>query len=1176
MNPPDNDVTIECNDGGASDADIVDYLMNLTFSSPGCEPMNSIANDYSTPADFECGDIITVTIDVEDGCGNTETFLIDFEIEDTQDPIFTSTNFDINIPCGGTGNLTDITDHIDFVVANVTAFDECTSEADLINSIVNDWDGSPFVSCDDDKTITFTIVDCAGNSEDLEVDLNLVDVEDPFIINEATDLFLTCDPANNPDEIQDWLDLFGNATWGDVCTIDPALFTITDDYDGTPPECDPNGPGSETVTFTIEDECGNTVETQAVITIEDIDPPTIDVINSVIVEECNGEEIQNGLVDDIVQNQVIAAASASDVNDCTAPGDLVWMYQPNPAPISATVPNPDCFGIMAGDYIIDVWVEDECGNTSGLTTVTITFDDTLPPDAPNSLPPDEFYECIDDVPPPENIGFFDQCEAFQAVVQETVIEDGCLTTIERFWVFEDACGNPANPGDYTQVITVEDSQAPEWLGNEDDYLPEDIEIIVPNCDEGYTFPNGVFENESEGDIWEPFPLQEGNQFSDNCADPIFYTIGPPPTEQFEGGETVITYVVEDVCGNSLTHEFTVNIICSNCEGGGVVCNNSCETMTGGCHTCNIEELLDGFASCTPEWEGGVEAWPSDLCPAASPGFVPNNMSWFSFVAGGTELCVTVEVGECAIASGGGMQTGMYTACEDDDGECLGGEVDCGGGSTNEISFSVSDLTVGNIYYIFVDGCGGAECDYEIVVEKGFEFILDTPEEVVVESNCEQSALLPPNTYCPESELQFDIWHAGDSPSDQGAFDSPGPYDPELEAEFFWEFNPPIEGMTDGSWTTGEDGDGFAIPPLTFSDVTTETEFEICLTEIVAECSDVECDDCCTTITIAPLPDEAYGPYDVCVEDLLDFGGWDPGQVGDDPNGDGIEWLGPFDITLDQVEQAIAMNMGILEFDVVDPECNCPFTQTVQINPVGNLEPVEVTLFMYDCQFRDEDGDLGPYDWVWPEDTYELFVEYEEQFINIVEGSEVRDWDRERCDSLLLVTVDTAIVTGVITQGPCTPQGTEYSFELLLEQLYDEHDDHPNITPDYMDMQWVDANGMTQATGQTINITPALAMNGPFTVVLDYSFIDGAYGEAQAILTECGKEFGPFELDTGVALPPVVQGDTEFCENDLTGRMFNVLNPVPGSTYEWTFPAGATGNCLECTVERYGRSGFHEL
>jgi len=576
----------------------------------------------------------------------------------------------------------------------------------------------------------------------------------------------------------------------------------------------------------------------------------------------------------------------------------------------------------------------------------------------------------------------------------------------------------------------------------------------------------------------------------------------------------------------------------------------------------------------PNFEGGVLDWPPSLCNGTG---VPHNISWFSFVAGGTDLCVTVAPNMCAMGGGPvGLQSGVYDFCEDDDGVCIGGEAACSSG-LDEISYTLGDLIVGNTYYLFVDGCNGAECDYEITVEKGLEFVLDTPEEVVVEASCEQVPGFPALQYCPQTELTFNIHHEGDSPSDQGAFDGAGPYNPELTAEFFWTFNPPIPslGGTEGAWITGEtdESDGFPIPPVVFPNVTVPTTWEICLTDIIAECSETDCDDCCIEVVIAPIPDEMFGPYEVCVEDLLDANGWDPSQVGDDPNGDGIEWIGPDNITLEQVENAIQSNMGILSFEVFDPECGCMFNQSVEIVPIGNLEPVEVTLYLFDCQFRDEDGDLDTYVWEWPNDEeFDLNVDMEGFFLNVPEGSEVRDWDNTRCDSLLLITVDTAIVNGLLSQGPCTPIGTEYCFELSLDQLEDDHEMHPIVNPDYSGMNWINADtGLNEFQGQCFNVTEDNA--GSYFVEIEYSFIDGAFDPALQVVAECTKIFGPFDLESGSALPPVVTGENMFCVNDLANKPFNVIDPIDGYVYSWTFQGGATGTLLNAPANDMAEIDF---
>lgn len=1110
-----------------------DYDISNFIPDPACDP-NQFAGS------------IDVNFWTEDECGNVSNMtLATFTIEDTTDPQFNDSPPDLTVECDGVGNTIDIQAWVDDYVANANVSDGCTATADLV--ITHDWDGSGFTaSCDETIDVTFTVTDQCGNFGEVEGTIEVEDTTPPNLDTPAQDLFLTCDPANNPMDITDWLASGANASYSDLCTPAGNLI-LTDDYSGTPPECS----AAETITFFVEDECGVVLEYTADLIIDDFDAPSITSIETnPSFEECNSEEISEGLIQDLIDD-IVAAATASDFNDCTLAGDLIWEVLPDPAPVSPTSPLPGCEnGNVAGLYEFDVTVYDECGNPSITEIVTITIEDTTPPIIPGTAPGDEDYDCGDEIPPPPDLFAIDDCETVPATFTENVLVENCPNqiTLERIWDFEDPCGNSA--GQHIQIITVDDQDGPEWLGDEEEYLPGDISFLLADCSSGFSFPNGYFENPDTGEEWPDFPLVEGVHFEDNCGGATFMA-QIPPNEEFGEGVTVVTYTVTDACGNTLTHEFEVELICSNCEGGGLFCGECEDSIADGCFTCNVDALLNGFSSCTPEYDQGGGTQPSQPSPLCNGVGVPHNMSWFAFVAGGPDLCVTVAPFQCAMGTGAiGLQSGVYDFCEDEGGMCLGGEAFCSQG-LDPIDYEVNDLIVGNTYFLFVDGCNGAECDYEITIEKGFEFIIDTPEEVVVEPDCEQLPALPPNTFCPETVLQFDIWHMGDSPSDMGEYDAPGPYDPMLNATFYWTFEPDIEGMSDGAWNQIDDG--FNIPPLSFSDVVVPTTYTICLTDIIAECTDQTCDECCLDITIQPLPDEMYGPYRVCVEDLIDVNGWDPSQVGDDPNMDGIEWLGPNNISLDQVQMA---PMGILTFEVFDPSCGCSFNQSVEIIPIGSLDPEPVTLYMFDCQFRDEDGDPEAYEWIWPSIEFELNGDENEQLFNLPMTSNQVDWDTERCDSLLLVTVDTATVTGTISSGPCTPVGTEYTFMLELEALYDLHPDHPEIFPNYV-VQWVSlASGTTVHQGPSYNVIDG--QQGLYIVRVEYFFYDGAYGEESTISASCIKEFGPYDLQTGTAIPPdFLRLDTLFCENDLTDHLF-VVNPFPGSDYEWTFPAGAVG------------------
>jgi len=188
-----------------------------------------------------------------------------------------------------------------------------------------------------------------------------------------------------------------------------------------------------------------------------------------------------------------------------------------------------------------------------------------------------------------------------------------------------------------------------------------------------------------------------------------------------------------------------------------------------------------------------------------------------------------------IGGGEGLQSGLYDAC---DGICLAGQVaPCNG--VLEASFSFNDLEIGADYYIFIDGCAGSECQFEVSIEGHEGYTLDFLEAVVVaENNC--SELISNNTFCPGAELKFEVYHDGSSPPDNGQYDPPGPFDPDLDLCISWNVTPPIDGLSD--FDIHFQTDGNTTPIFVMPVVTSSTEFEICAIEAWGPCENNEiCD-----------------------------------------------------------------------------------------------------------------------------------------------------------------------------------------------------------------------------------------------------------------------------------------------------------------------------------------------
>lgn len=133
--------------------------------------------------------------------------------------------------------------------------------------------------------------------------------------------------------------------------------------------------------------------------------------------------------------------------------------------------------------------------------------------------------------------------------------------------------------------------------------------------------------------------------------------------------------------------------------------------------CTIDEL-DGF---TFSMDGFIhpDDGPSPLCVGGGCSCVPNNPTWFAFVAWCTEIDMNVIFSNCQSAPGqntAGVQVAIYASCNLNNPmpiDCNVTADDCD--NTDPKELNLTDLIIGDVYYFLVDGCSGATCDIEIDV-----------------------------------------------------------------------------------------------------------------------------------------------------------------------------------------------------------------------------------------------------------------------------------------------------------------------------------------------------------------------------------------------------------------------------------------------------------------------------
>jgi len=135
--------------------------------------------------------------------------------------------------------------------------------------------------------------------------------------------------------------------------------------------------------------------------------------------------------------------------------------------------------------------------------------------------------------------------------------------------------------------------------------------------------------------------------------------------------------------------------------------------------CTIDDL-DGYEYSMTDFQHPQDG-PEPLC--ISQPSVPNNPTWFSFVAWCEELELLVELDNCTEIQQGpfcppfctttlGAQIAIYGNCNFTDEVACNVE-DCG--NEDDKSLVMTDLVIGRIYYFIIDGCAGSACDITINV-----------------------------------------------------------------------------------------------------------------------------------------------------------------------------------------------------------------------------------------------------------------------------------------------------------------------------------------------------------------------------------------------------------------------------------------------------------------------------
>jgi hypothetical protein len=363
----------------------------------------------------------------------------------------------------------------DLASVAITATDNCSSVSITFSDVIIEE------GCNGTIERTYTATDGCGNST------TTIQIIELF---GNTELEFTVFPENITAQCGLWSDnTQPNIQFTDGCG--GAVLTFEDEI--IPGDC--GNTYTLNRTYTITDECGESVSQVWTVVLVDNTPPQIFNIPSNATISCGDP---------------VPGADVFALDNCDG---LI------PVSLTGSTENIGC-----GYIFTRTWTAtDGCGNFVEASQTITVIDNT----APNfiEVPEDLELECGTTEIPLTYPVAEDACSDFTITFEDFTEETECATYITRVFTATDLCGNSA---DYTQNIIIADFTEPEVS-----FLPEDVSF---EC--------------AVGEI--PMPIA-----TDNCG-AVDISFFDELTGDCAGSFNR-TYFISDVCGNTVTHTITVTL-----------------------------------------------------------------------------------------------------------------------------------------------------------------------------------------------------------------------------------------------------------------------------------------------------------------------------------------------------------------------------------------------------------------------------------------------------------------------------------------------------------------------------------------------------------------------------------------------------------------------------------------
>lgn len=538
---PEDVAVLNCVDVPSVESAVVTYTDN-------CSSVSVDFSEVITPLECAGSSIIERTWTITDACGNSSSATWTIYALDEQVPQIVGVPASTTISCGE-----QIQDVQVFATDNCTPSDEIiiTLNAETIN-----------IECGYIFRRTWIATDACGNSSEAVQDITVIDQESPTFLDYPETISLVCGVEQ---EIAPLVAV-------DACSS--VTYTITE----TPiAGCIPGVIRTTVAT----DECGNSTTAVQTITTTDTQAPMPSVIPTDIQATCDNVPVIT--VDDITFTDNCSAVDvsfATDITEGSCAGeytiDYIWIAQDacgnridlmqtvhvTPAPLGMTnlpddlviscsdpipaIVYPTATGGCNQDIQVNVEVTTLPGNCPGSSLILRRF--YIEDDCDQTFTHFQFIQVIDNQPPvfepfetqislpcSQSSGVFvvatDACTSVQISYTDQQIGGGCGSTIQRTYTALDACGNSSTA---IQYISLTDEIAPQVVS-----FPADADADCSNI---------------------PSITSANIVATDNCSNVFISSVEEIIAGDCANSYTILrTFLIEDLCGNSVTRVWTINV-----------------------------------------------------------------------------------------------------------------------------------------------------------------------------------------------------------------------------------------------------------------------------------------------------------------------------------------------------------------------------------------------------------------------------------------------------------------------------------------------------------------------------------------------------------------------------------------------------------------------------------------